>query len=70
MHVHEKVITEVTEEMSLAVVATLALQVVCAAPKWKWDTVQSFVHCSNRSGPLNEEIVQVCVHATWLFTAV
>ena len=30
-----------------------------ARPVFSWDTLPLFVHCSNKSGPLNDEIVSV-----------
>lgn len=37
----------------------LVRRVSALAPSWSWATVQSFVHCSNQSGPLSDEIVEM-----------
>jgi hypothetical protein len=36
-----------------------------SAPSWSWDRVQTFVHCSNSSGPLNDQIVQLMAQSSF-----
>mmetsp|Transcript_24832 Transcript_24832/g.74714 ORF Transcript_24832/g.74714 Transcript_24832/m.74714 type:complete len:368 (+) Transcript_24832:126-1229(+) len=39
--------------------------VQAAPPSWTWDTVQTFVHCSNNSGPLNHEIAELMANSSF-----
>ena len=39
--------------------AVLIVHATAAPPVFSWDTLPLFVHCSNKSGPLNDEIVSV-----------
>ena len=43
------------------VVLCVVLALAQGAPvkPWSWETISSFVHCSNHSGPLNKEITQL-----------
>jgi hypothetical protein len=36
-----------------------------AIPPWSWSTVSTFVHCSNSSGPLNDDILGVMASSSW-----
>lgn len=43
----------------LIAAALIISHVTAAPPVFSWDTLPLFVHCSNKSGPLNNEIVSV-----------
>ena len=62
--------------MKLVVTATwVALVVLCLVgtapwvaavpPTWSWDTLQTFVHCSNKSGPLNPQITELMSNSSF-----
>jgi hypothetical protein len=52
---------------ALAAAAAAALQSPAAAapPAWSWDKLQTFVHCSNFSGPLNDAAVAAMASASF-----
>lgn len=49
--------------VSAALLCSLA-QAAPPAP-WSWSTVQTFVHCSNQSGPLNDQIVALMANSAF-----
>jgi hypothetical protein len=58
--------------LSTAAAAAAAPPAVAAAAAaapglrpWSWDTMQTFVHCSNHSGPLNGEIVALMANSSF-----